>query len=185
MHITVRRTYTSTKQASPTAAIVIGILFALIGIGLLIFGFYSIKTHAEKSERYLPVSSIVVDYDYNSDGLQAIIVEYYVDGQMYTKKSNTYSNMPSPIGSEVPLKYNPDDPRDAIWVNDSTNVILPIMGGIFTLVGFAATIAGFKQKRKEKEEQVTVQPPTQNQMTNPTQPTNEPITLDNNNNQTL
>jgi len=88
---------------------------------------------------------------YDDDGLQAIIVEYTVDGQSYRKTSNSYSNMPKSMGTEVDLKYNPANPKDAIWVNDSTNIVMPLAGGLFTLVGVVVIVIATKKMKNGEE----------------------------------
>lgn len=121
--------------------ILFGAIFAIIGAALLWFAVSTIKTYNEKSEIFKPAIATVVDYNQNSEGLQAIVVEYEVGGETYRKASNSYSNMPKSIGSTVEIKYNPLNPKDAIWVNDSTNIIMPLVGGLFVLVGFIIIIS--------------------------------------------
>ena len=104
--------------------ILFGILFVVVGVALLIYAVKTISSYNEKNETYQEIIGRVVDYDYDT----------------YRKISNEYSDNPRTIGSEVSLKYNPDNPEDAIWTNDSTNVVLPVFGGLFTLVGALITI---------------------------------------------
>ena len=120
--------------------ILFGILFVVVGVALLIYAVKTISSYNEKNETYQEIIGRVVDYDYDTEGLMALIVEYQVNGNTYRKISNEYSDNPRTIGSEVSLKYNPDNPEDTIWTNDSTNVVLPVFGGLFTLVGALITI---------------------------------------------
>jgi len=121
------------------------LIFVIVGIALLCFAVSSIKTYNEKNETFVETTSRVVDYKYNDEGLQAIVVEYVVDGQIYRKVSNSYSNMPKSIGTEVSVKYNLSNPQDVIWISDSTNIILPIFGAVFTLVGVIVVISSIKK----------------------------------------
>lgn len=143
----------------PWQWILFGLIFAIVGIALLCFAVSSIKTYNEKNETFVETTSRVVDYKYNDEGLQAIVVEYVVDGQTYQKVSNSYSNMSKSIGTEVSIKYNPNNPHDAIWTLDSTNIILPIVGVVFTLVGVIVVISSIKNGKKQKmlEEQAIEQ----------------------------
>lgn len=143
----------------PWQWILFGLIFAIVGIALLCFAVSSIKTYNEKNETFVETTSRVVDYKYNDEGLQAIVVEYVVDGQTYQKVSNSYSNMSKSIGTEVSIKYNPNNPQDAIWTLDSTNIILPIVGVVFTLVGVIVVISSIKNGKKPKmlEEQAIEQ----------------------------
>ncbi|MCI9280107.1 MAG: DUF3592 domain-containing protein [Bacilli bacterium] len=141
----------STKPMKPWQGILFGLIFVVIGIGLLLFSVSTIKNYNQKNKTYNETTSIVVDYAYNDEGLEAIIVEYTVDGKAYRKQSNSYSNMPKSKGTQVKVKYNPDDPSDAIWVNDSTNIVLPLVGGLFTLVGIIIVISSVKKMKNEKD----------------------------------
>lgn len=141
--------YVHQGNAKPWQELLIGTIFMFVGIGLFVFFFFTIQTYNEKSKNYIEITSEVVDYRYNDEGLKAEIVQYIVDGKTYQKISNAYSNIEKPIGSKVQIKYNPKDPRDAIFKHDSTNVIVPIMGGLFTLFGVFAIIVGIKHRKKQ------------------------------------
>ncbi|MBQ9833591.1 MAG: DUF3592 domain-containing protein [Bacilli bacterium] len=138
------------KPMKPWQGVLFGLIFVIVGIALLCFAVSSIKTYNEKNENFVETTSKVVDYKYNDEGLQAIVVEYVVNGQTYQKVSNSYSNMPKSIGTEVSVKYNPNNPQDAIWTSDSTNIILPIFGALFTLVGVIAVISSIKKGKTQK-----------------------------------
>ena len=168
-----RRTVQS-KQPKTWHNVFMGLIFAIIGIALLCFSVLLIKTYNEKNETFIETTSKVVDYKYNDEGLQAIIVEYVVDGQTYYKISNSYSNMPKSIGTKVLIKYNPYNPQDIIWTMDSINIILPIVGVAFTLAGVIVVIFSIKNRKKQKllDEQ---------QMNNLNQPSSN-IDLNNQNN---
>lgn len=150
MHFSYTKTIkTETKPLKPWQEKVIGLLFFVIGIALLIYSYSTITEYKEKDSSYIETTSVVVDYDYDSDGLQAIIVEYTVEGVVYRKTSNTYSNNPKDVGSEVSIKYNPTDPNDMIWTNDSTNVILPVCGVLFSVVGAVVLITSLRKKKEQ------------------------------------
>lgn len=147
------------KPIKPWQGVLFGLIFAIVGIALLCFAVSSIKTYNEKNETFVETTSRVVDYKYNDERLQAIVVEYVVDGQTYQKVSNSYSNMPKSIGTEVSIRYNPNNPQDAIWTSDSTNIVLPIIGVVFILAGVIVVISSIKNGKKQKmlEEQAIEQ----------------------------
>lgn len=126
-------------------------MFTVIGIGLLLFSVSDIKNYKQKNETYTETTAEVIDHDYDSDDLAAIVVEYTVDGQTYKKQSNSYSNNPTPLGGEVKVKYNPDNPSDAIFANDSTNIIPLIIGGMFVIVGMSVFIKGARSRKDEED----------------------------------
>lgn len=145
--------FVQTKSMKSWQGILFGLIFVFVGIGLLLFSISNIIKYNQKNKTYTETTSIVVDYANNTDGLKAIIVEYKVDGIAYKKQSNTYSNTPRSKGTKVNIKYNPDDPSDAIWVNDSSNIMLPLLGGLFTLVGIIFVVNIAKKMKYEKEEE--------------------------------
>lgn len=188
MHFSYSTQDVQTNQSNIWQKILFGLIFVVVGIVLLYFAISSIKTYNEKSKTFIEITSTIVDYKYNDEGLQAIVVEYVVDGETYQKISNTYTNMPKSIGTEVPIKYNPNNPKDAIWVSDSNNIVLPIAGVAFTLVGIFFIVLTVKNEKKKKtiEEQtnelytntnIQLQP----QMNNLNQP-NSNVDLNNQNN---
>ena len=188
MHFSYSTQDVQTNQSNIWQKILFGLIFVVVGIVLLYFAISSIKTYNEKSKTFIEITSTIVDYKYNDEGLQAIVVEYVVDGETYQKISNTYTNMPKSIGTEVPIKYNPNNPKDAIWVSDSNNIVLPIAGVAFTLVGIFFIVLTVKNEKKKKiiEEQTNelytntnIQP--QPQMNNLNQP-NSNVDLNNHNN---
>ena len=138
------------KTMKQSQKILFGLIFTIIGIAILCFASSSINTYNEKNATFTETISKVVDYKYDDDGLQAIIVEYVVNGRTYQKVSNSYSNMPKSIGAEVSIKYNPNDPQDIIWTSESANIILPIVGIAFTLIGIAILIYGIISGKKKK-----------------------------------
>lgn len=188
MHFSYSTQDVQTNQSNIWQKILFGLIFVVVGIVLLYFAISSIKTYNEKSKTFIEITSTIVDCKYNDEGLQAIVVEYVVDGETYQKISNTYTNMPKGIGTEVPIKYNPNNPKDAIWVSDSNNIVLPIAGVAFTLVGIFFIVLTVKNEKKQKtiEEQtnelytntnIQLQP----QMNNLNQP-NSNVDLNNQNN---
>ena len=188
MHFSYSTQDVQTNQSNIWQKILFGLIFVVVGIVLLYFAISSIKTYNEKSKTFIEITSTIVDYKYNDEGLQAIVVEYVVDGETYQKISNTYTNMPKSIGTELPIKYNPNNPKDAIWVSDSNNIVLPIAGVAFTLVGIFFIVLTVKNEKKKKtiEEQtnelytntnIQLQP----QMNNLNQP-NSNVDLNNQNN---
>lgn len=102
--------------------VLFGLIFAIAAIVLLCFAVSTIKTYNEKKETFAEIASRAVDYKYNNEGLQPVVVEYVVDEQTYRKVSNSYSNMPKSIGTEVSIKYNQNNLQDAIWTSDLPTV---------------------------------------------------------------
>ena len=141
--------YNRTVPMKPWQGILISSIFVIVGIIVLFFSVKNIKTYNEKKATFTEATAKVIDYAHDDEGLQAIIVEYNINGVTYKKQSNVYSNMPKSIGTEVGIYYNPNNPADAIWKNDSTNIIMPLLGGIFTVVGLIAMFFSVKQNKSD------------------------------------
>ena len=133
-------------NSSPITSIIVGVIIVFIGVFMLTFSISSIKRYNDKSKTFIETVSKVVDYKYSGDQERTPIVEYEVNGIRYEKEHNTTSTNPLPLGTRVRLKYNPNDPTDVIWVNDASNIFLPIAGGVFTLIGLVVTIGSIKEQ---------------------------------------
>lgn len=132
------------RQINPMNELLIGLLLTIVGTLVLCYSISNIITYNKKNEIFIETTSRVVDYNVDSDGLRAIVVEYEVDGQTYRMASKSYSNIPKSIGTEIDVKYNPDAPQDAIWSFDSSNIFLPLFGIVFILVGVMVIVTRFK-----------------------------------------
>lgn len=139
------------RRMKPWQGVIFGLLFVIVGVGLGIFTANSISSYNEKDSAFVGTVAEVIQYKYNSEGLRAIVVEYEVDGNTYTKVSNSYSSSPKSIGTEVGIKYDPINPSDAIWSSDSTNVIMPIFAAIFTIAGVAVIVLAVKKMKNGEE----------------------------------
>jgi len=144
-----RRTGTAHVINKPWQSILFCAIFVLIGIGLLIFGINSNLSFKEKSESFVETTATVVDYDYSSDGLAAIVVEYIVDGKNYKSTSDSKSSHPKSIGSIVKIKYNPDYPNDMIWMSNNGTIFIPLLGALFIIVGGIGIFTSVKKGLSE------------------------------------
>ena len=133
--------------SSPVGIIIFGLIFFLIGCGLL-FGMYKSITK-ENDPKYVETKGVVVDWRESCDRdgcLYAIVVEYSVEDRDYAITSNMYSNFPDRIGSVVDVKYDQNDPSDAFIAEtgESGTLMFGIIGGVFTLVGGFILLVGIK-----------------------------------------
>lgn len=77
---------------------------------------------------------------------------YTVDGNVYIVSSNVYSSICKvKQGDVVDLKYNPDNPNEFYYADNSPTKILVIvftvLGGVFAFIGIAFIIGGVKSKK--------------------------------------
>lgn len=117
----------------PWQRLLFNLVFLIVGIVLIIYGISSNINSNNKN--FVETTATIIDYDYDHEGLAAIIVEYTVDNQKYQDMSDYRSSNPKSIGSSIEIKYNPDYPNEVIWSNGFTNVLIIIMGIVFTIFG--------------------------------------------------
>ena len=144
---TERHTTPSAGKKS-TAGVVIGCLFALIGLGVLIFACSLGYESWQKAENGVTVQGKVVSLKREcSSGRRSSGTTYYPvfrftaqDGKEYRVEHNQGSNPPAwKKGEEVELIYLPDDPQSAVpntfWGKYGVTVFLLIFGSGFAGIG--------------------------------------------------
>ena len=130
-----------TIKTGPFGSIIMGVIFTIIGIGLIIFMFNLDKDYKEKAKKYVEITAKVVDNNYDiSDDVYTPVIEYTVDGQNYRKELSTSSSAKKTEGTEIKIKYNPSNPSEFIESSGSMSFILGIVGGIFSVVGIGLVI---------------------------------------------
>lgn len=131
--------------------IFIGLILLMIGSFVLFFNF--VTNNSSKYDNYVEVYGRVVDYNVGSDhDTWAEIVEYEVNGRKYEVSSKSYSNYPKDIGALMKVKYNPLAPSQAVVYKKSDNIMVYVIGGIFTAVGLGITVSGLFTRASKEEE---------------------------------
>lgn len=118
---------------------IFGIISIIIGLVTCYFSIGNFKENSEKQKTYIEATAIVIGYeecelDNNSIG-QRYIAEYKIDRDTYQIKSNSCTNMPKGVNKKVTIKYNPDNPSDAVFANDISYYLVLPLGIIFTICG--------------------------------------------------
>lgn len=143
--------------------IVVGLILSLIGIGVICLGVYFVSDFIEKKNTYISVAGVVVDYEitggydtdpyddyYDKNIMYAPVVEYEVDGKIYTTVHKVSAGRPEYfIGQKVSLKYNPRNPEDVIFKFNNAFWIMFVVGTAFAGCGLPMTFVGiFKYKKQ-------------------------------------
>jgi len=140
--------YRSNIINKPWQMLLFALPFLLFGIFMMIFSINMIVDTKQKSEIYVETQGIVVDhrYNYDSDGddTTSIVVEYTVDGKKYRKTSSLGTSNPKPIGTSVPIEYDPNNPSEALLEEDASNLLLICLSLLFTSVGAIMTFKAIK-----------------------------------------
>ena len=122
---------------------IIGIIVLFLGIGVCVFSVSNFKNTKFKKENYVETTAYVVDYEQCEldDGYGTrFIAEYEVDKRKYRITENGCSNAPIKTKSEVKIKYNPDNPSEAIFANDISHYLLPAVGIVFVICGIIVIV---------------------------------------------
>lgn len=128
-------------------------LFILIGIVMLYFGISNSFKNLSKTSNYVETIGYFVDYEiYNSDEdgtTYKLIYSYNVNNKEYTVSTDYGTNMIPKEGSSRTIKYNPSNPSEAIISGGSSEIVLLLIGIMFTMIPFVILI-NMSPKIKEK-----------------------------------
>ena len=123
---------------------IFGILTIIIGLVVLIFSINDIKKNNEKQKTYIETTATVVGYEEceldDNDIGQRFIAEYQIDRNKYQIVSNTCGTVTKGLNKKVSIKYNPNNPSDAIFANDKSVYIAAAVGVIFIICGFVVVL---------------------------------------------
>lgn len=122
---------------------------ALIGILLLAFGIKNTYELRKETENYDEVKGYLSDYEIRESGSATdrsysyyLIYSYTVDGKEYTVTADYGSGSVPETGSTKEIKYNPQNPAEAVISGINGGVIMIFIGLMFTLVS-GVFIMGF------------------------------------------
>lgn len=128
-------------------------LFILIGIVMLYFGISNSFKNFSKTNNYVKAIGYFVDYEiYDSDEdgtTYKLIYSYNVNNKEYTVSTDYGTNMIPKEGSSRTIKYNPSNPSEAIISGGSSEIVLLLIGIMFTMIPFVIFI-NMSPKIKEK-----------------------------------
>lgn len=122
---------------------------ALIGILLLAFGIKNTYELRKETENYDEVQGYLSDYEIRESGTATdrsysyyLIYSYTVDGKEYTVTADYGSGSVPETGSTKEIKYNPQNPAEAVISGINGRVIMIFIGLMFTLIS-GVFIMGF------------------------------------------
>lgn len=131
--------------------IAFGIVFLLVGIGIV--GYYA-KVEISKSkpdEMYEQTKAEVIGYEYSKEGQAAVVVKYVVDNEAYTMTSNCYSSNPERIGKQLKVEYDRRYPRKAVLISRNNDIIVVIVGGIFIFGSICMIYLAIKEREEQQD----------------------------------
>lgn len=128
----------------------IGVIFFIVGIGMLIGGIVLGNAFNEKKNNWVETTAIIEDIQYYGRDEHRVIVQYEVNGRTMEARLDSYDSSMYE-GDEVAIFYDPQNPSNISATSQQiANWILLGMGVIFTLIGGGLTITKLKGKSKKE-----------------------------------
>lgn len=159
-----------TFNGGPKASIILGIIFAFLGVIVFGIGVNNNLQENKKSATYKDIVGTVVDMHteqedeyndtldrYETKTMYTPIYEYQINEVKYRYESNMSSSIKPTIGSTVTIKYNPNNPNDA-YIEGEGDWLFLLVGGIFIVAGIFIAVTGFNQMNKQGN--ISETPPT-------------------------
>lgn len=139
-------------------SVIMLIIFIIVGSILVLLGIKNISNQKDRVNGYIEIEASYVDkhiysskatstfeYEYNnveSDTLYSLIYSYTVDGKKYTISTDYGTNIIPKVGSTKTIKYNPDNPSEAIFVDGyGINSLFLFLGAIFVVFPIIIIVA--------------------------------------------
>lgn len=154
-----RRATSSNKKRSKWSfpIVVTGFLVSIVlivGIVLLFMGIKDTIKNAHISADYKSIEGTFVDYevDYQShirnrtSTTYYLIYEYEISGEIYTVKTDYGTGTLPPLNSTREIKYDPNNPENAMVGGSNGSHFMLLMGGFFTLGGMVFVLLALQIK---------------------------------------
>ena len=136
---------------------IMAVFFWGFGIALIIATvFFFIDYKQDKANCTEKIKALVVDYKYippvdeEDDGDYRPIIEYEVNNTTYTKTLTNYPKNPKE-GSFITIYYNPNNPEEIFYEDNTGLFMAPIGSAIFTVAGVFLTYLAIREHKKNKQ----------------------------------
>ncbi len=146
------------RNKKGAALILVGIM--LIGATLIAGGVMSSIRNKEYTKYYVETKGVLSGTDiYSSDydgETYSLEYEYVVDGEKYYISTDYGTGIVPKEGTTKTIRYNPDNPNEAVIAGNTTSVIFYVIGFMFFFIPMVLIMAESNQKedtnkRKAKE----------------------------------
>lgn len=130
-----------------TVSVILVAICLIIGVLLVIFGIRDTLRLDKTTENYDTAEGYFSDYafyDYGDNGkpIYKLIYNYEVDGKTYTVSTDYGTQAIPETGSTRTVRYNPDNPQEAVLSGADGNKIMIYLGAFFILGALIFIIAG-------------------------------------------
>jgi len=141
--------YGSGGSGGSVIAWIVGIMFIMVGIGVLLGGIGSFFS----SFKYDDVSATCLENDYHG-GWYYTTYRYYVNGKEYVSESNQGWEEPERLNAVVTIYYEKDNPYEISEENpaDASGAGIMVVSGLVTIgLGSLPIVFAIKDKKKQKQ----------------------------------
>ena len=121
-------------------ALISAIICFCISFIILNVSIYVINNNIKYKDEYILTSSTVTNYKYELS-CNSIVVTYNVENENYDLTSPFCTFISKKIGTKVNIRYNPLNPKEAVFAMDPWNIILPLISLFF--FGFGLVLIVF------------------------------------------
>lgn len=145
------------KKKQTNAKFVVGMIVAmLVGVMSIVFGIRGSINLKEKTKEYVSIEARFYDYSVyssNSDGeTYRLEYEYIVNGKKYYISTDYGTGVIPKLGSVKTIKYNPNNPSEAIFTGGGSNVLMLVIGFMFFFIPLVMLMSeGNKKNGTQKQ----------------------------------
>ena len=128
------------------------VVVMLIGIVAMVISGKGLYDRSQKSSQYLETKGEITDvlvHENESNATFAAEYTYKVDGQTYVIYDDLFTSRQPVKGSEVGVRYNPEDPQEAFVKGSvSAYMMVLIIGFMFLAIPFLMFVFDLKMSEK-------------------------------------
>jgi hypothetical protein len=143
------------KRSNTKLNLILAVFFLLIGIALCVVTVIFFKNYyQDKSRCTEKIQAIVIGYKYippatdEDDADYRPIIEYEVDNKTYTKILTNYLKRPKE-GSYITIYYNPTNPNDIFFEENTGFYLAPIGSTVFSIAGLALVYSAIREHKNK------------------------------------
>lgn len=130
------------KKPVPIVQVMFLMPVIIIGLVLVIAGGVLMYKSNIKTQDYIKTEGAFIGtkiYNVDEDGITtySLVYAYGVDGKVYTVETDYGTEIIPEYGSKKEIKYNPDNPKDAIIEGMNSFSVILLVGIIFILISLA------------------------------------------------
>lgn len=131
------------------------VMVMLIGLAMIAFGVVSSVRLNEKTKDYISIEAVFCDYsEYSSDEdgtTYTLEYEYEVEGKKYYVSTDYGTGIVPKLGTIKTIKYNPENPSEAIITGFGSNTLLFVIGFMFFGVPLIFLMSNREKKNKTEK----------------------------------